>query len=312
MRIVVTGAAGFLGSHLVDKLLGQGHEVVGIDSLVTGSMENLSHLDGDRRFRFIKADVTQYIRVDGPVDRIYHLASPASPADFPRMPVHILKVGALGTLNALGLAKAKDARMLLASTSEVYGDPMVHPQFETYWGNVNPIGARSMYDESKRFAEALTVSYSKQNRVQTRIVRIFNTYGPRMRLNDGRILPNFVKAIFNGDPVPVYGSGEQTRSFCYVDDLVRGIMLLMESLVGLPVNIGNPDEVTVLDFARRVIKLAGSKSMVVHKPLPMDDPMRRKPDITRAREVLGWEPEVGLDEGLAKTLDDFKRRMRWS
>jgi dTDP-glucose 4,6-dehydratase len=308
MRIVVTGAAGFLGSHLVDRLLAQEHEVIGVDSLITGNADNLKHLQNNRLFRFVRTDVTQYIHVPGPVDRVYHFASPASPLDFPRYPVHILKVGALGTLNALGLSKAKNARLLLASTSEVYGDPLVHPQVEGYWGNVNPIGERSMYDEAKRFAEALTMAYYKQNQVETRIVRIFNTYGPRMRLNDGRVLPNFVRSALNNEPVTIHGDGTQTRSFCYVDDLLRGIMLLMESAVDEPVNIGNPEEITVLQFAQEIIKLIGSKSEIVYKPLPKDDPIRRRPDITRAKTLLGWEPRIGRREGLETTIADFKSR----
>lgn len=309
MRIVVTGAAGFLGSHLVDRLLGEGHEVVGVDSLITGQLENLSHLSNNRSFRFIKSDVTQYIHIQGPVDRVYHFASPASPLDFSRFPVHILKVGALGTLNALGLAKAKGARMLLASTSEIYGDPLIHPQVESYWGNVNPIGERSMYDEAKRFAEALTVSYDRQNQVETRIVRIFNTYGPRMRLNDGRVLPNFFSSALRNQPVTIYGDGMQTRSFCYCDDLLRGIMLLMESPVDEPVNIGNPEEITMLDFAKEIITLLNSKSEIVFRPLPKDDPIRRRPDITKAQTLLAWNPVVGRKEGLARTAEDFKRRL---
>lgn len=308
MRIVVTGAAGFLGSHLTDRLLNQGHEVIGIDSLVTGSLDNIKHLEPNRAFRFIKADVTQYIHVNGPVDRVYHFASPASPKDFLRMPVHILKVGALGTLNALGLSKAKGARMLSASTSEVYGDPLVHPQVEGYWGNVNPIGERSMYDEAKRFAEALVMAYHRQNQVETRIVRIFNTYGPRMRLDDGRVLPNFVYAALRGDPIPIYGQGEQTRSFCYMDDLLRGIMLLMESDVDEPVNIGNPEEITVLQFAQEILDMTGSKSKFEYRPLPKDDPVRRQPDIAKAKKHLGWEPLISRREGLQKTIEDFKRR----
>ena len=309
MRIVVTGGAGFLGSHLVDRLLNEGHEVVAIDSLITGSLDNLKHLESNRSFRFIQTDVTQYIHVQGPVDRVYHFASPASPLDFPRVPVHILKVGALGTLNALGLSKAKNARLLLASTSEIYGDPLVHPQVEGYWGNVNPIGERSMYDEAKRFAEALTMSYHKQNHVETRIVRIFNTYGPRMRLDDGRVLPNFVRSAFNNEPLTVQGDGSQTRSFCYVDDLLRGICLLMESKVDVPVNIGNPSEITMLEFAREIIALTNSKSDIIYKPLPKDDPTRRRPDITKAKTELGWEPTVNRHDGLVRTLADFKRRM---
>jgi dTDP-glucose 4,6-dehydratase len=309
MRIVVTGAAGFLGSHLVDRLLEQGNEVIGVDSLITGAAVNLQHLESNKNFRFVKSDVTQYIHVPGPVDRLYHFASPASPLDFPRYPVHILKVGALGTLNALGLAKAKAARLLLASTSEVYGDPLVHPQVEGYWGNVNPIGERSMYDEAKRFAEALTMSYHRQNQVETRIVRIFNTYGPRMRLDDGRVLPNFVRSALKNEPLAIHGDGKQTRSFCYVDDLLRGIMLLMESSVDEPVNIGNPMEITMLQFAQEIIDLTGSKSTVEHKPLPKDDPVRRRPDITKAKNALGWEPTIQRREGLQRTIEDFKRRL---
>ena len=309
MRIAVTGAAGFLGSHLTDKLLAQGHEVIGVDSLVTGQLENLAHLSTNRAFRFIKADVTQYIHIDGPLDRVYHFASPASPLDFPRMPVHILKVGALGTLNALGLSKTKNARMLLASTSEVYGDPLIHPQVETYWGNVNPIGERSMYDEAKRFAEALTTSYHNQNQVDTRIVRIFNTYGPRMRLNDGRVLPNFFSSALRNQPVTIYGDGSQTRSFCYCDDLLRGIMLLMESTIDEPVNIGNPEEITMLEFAREIVQLLNSKSEIVFRPLPKDDPTRRRPDITKAKTLLGWTPIIGRKEGLARTAEDFTSRL---
>jgi len=309
MRIVVTGAAGFLGSHLVDRLLEQGHEVVGIDSLITGRIENLKHLDGNRAFRFVLADVTQYIHVPGPVDRVYHFASPASPFDFPRYPVHILKVGSVGTLNALGLSKAKGARFLLASTSEVYGDPEVHPQSEAYWGHVNPIGERSMYDEAKRFAEALTMAYRRPNQVETRIVRIFNTYGPRMRLDDGRVLPNFVCSALRNEPLTIHGDGTQTRSLCYVDDLLRGILALMESKIDEPVNIGNPDEITMLDFAKEIIALTGAKSEIVYKPLPKDDPARRRPDITRAKAELGWEPRISRSEGLPRTIEDFRRRL---
>ena len=309
MRIVVTGAAGFLGSHLVDRLLGEGHEVIGVDSMITGNPANLSHLADNRNFRLLHTDVTQYIHVPGPVDRVYHFASPASPLDFPRVPVHILKVGAIGTLNALGLSHAKKARMLLASTSEVYGDPLVHPQVEGYWGNVNPIGDRSMYDEAKRFAEALTMSYHRQNHVETRIVRIFNTYGPRMRLDDGRVLPNFVRSALKNEPITIHGDGSQTRSFCYVDDLLRGICMLMESSMEEPVNIGNPDEITMLDFAKEIIALTHSESTVVNKPLPNDDPSRRRPDITKAKNVLGWEPLINRHDGLVRTIEDFKRRV---
>jgi len=310
MRMVVTGAAGFLGSHLVDRLLGQGHEIIGVDSLITGSVENLAHLKGNASFHFIQCDVTKYIGVSGPVQRVYHFASPASPTDFPRFPVHILKVGALGTLNALGLSKAKNARLLLASTSEVYGDPQVHPQSEGYWGHVNPIGARSMYDEAKRFAEALTMSYHKQNHVDTRIVRIFNTYGPRMRLNDGRVLPNFVGAALRNKTIPIHGNGSQTRSFCYVDDLLEGINRLMESNTSDPVNIGNPEEVTILEFAKEIIALTRSQSEIQFLPLPEDDPVRRRPDITLARTLLGWDPKIGRPEGLRRTIADFETRLK--
>ena len=309
MRVVVTGAAGFLGSHLVDRLIAQGHDVIGVDSLITGSLENLKHLEGHKSFRFLQADVTQYIAVTGPVDRIYHFASPASPKDFPKFPVHILKVGALGTLNALGLARAKGARLLQASTSEVYGDPEIHPQTEAYWGNVNPIGERSMYDESKRFAEAMVMAYHKQNHVDTRIVRIFNTYGPRMRLNDGRVLPNLMCSALKNEALTVYGDGNQTRSFCYMDDLLAGIMLLMESSMDMPVNIGNPSETTILEYAKEIIELTGSTSKIEYRPLPKDDPTRRRPDITKARDLLGWEPKVARREGLLRTIEDFKHRL---
>ena len=312
MRVVVTGAAGFLGSHLVDRLLEQGHAVVGVDSLITGALENLAHLKGNSGFHFTRSDVTKFIAVQGPVERVYHFASPASPADFPRYPVHICKVGALGTLNALGLSKAKGARMLLASTSEVYGDPEVHPQAEDYWGHVNTIGPRSMYDEAKRFAEALTMSYHNQNHVDTRIVRIYNTYGPRMRLNDGRVLPNFIRSALRGEPITVYGNGQQTRSFCFVDDLLDGIQRLMESSITEPVNIGNPEEVTIQEFAREIIALTGSPSLIEHKPLPQDDPVRRRPDITRARTLLSWEPMIPRSEGLRRTLEAFQRRIALS
>lgn len=309
MRVVVTGAAGFLGSHLTDRLLADGHEVIGIDSLITGSLDNIYHLRDQRAFHFSEADVTKYIFVNGPVQRICHFASPASPRDFQRFPVHILKVGALGTLNALGLAKAKGARLLLASTSEIYGDPEVHPQREDYWGHVNPIGARSMYDEAKRFAEALTMSYHNQNQVETRIARIFNTYGPRMRLDDGRCLPNFVLAALNGLPLEVHGDGRQTRSFCYVDDLIEGVVRLMESDAADPVNLGNPQEVTILELAQEVIALAQSQSRVVHVGRPADDPARRQPDLSRALTRLGWEPRIARREGLPRTIADFRRRL---
>jgi len=309
MRCVVTGAAGFLGSHLVDRLLSEGHEVIGIDSLITGSLDNLAHLWTNRNFHFSEADVTKFIFVCGSVDRIYHFASPASPRDFSRFPVHILKVGALGTLNALGLAKAKNARMLQASTSEIYGDPEVHPQREDYCGRVNTTGPRSMYDEAKRFAEALTTSYHNQNHVEARIVRIFNTYGPRMRLDDGRCLPNFIIAALKAGSLPIYGTGQQTRSFCYVDDLIDGIVRLMESNAEGPVNIGNPDEVTILELAKEVISMTGGKSELQYMPAMQDDPTRRQPDINRAKTELQWEPTINRAEGLKRTIADFQQRL---
>jgi dTDP-glucose 4,6-dehydratase len=309
MRCVVTGAAGFLGSHLTDRLLADGHEVIGIDSLITGSLDNIRHLHDHRAFHFSEADVTKYVFVNGAVDRIYHFASPASPRDFSRFPVHILKVGALGTLNALGLAKAKNARMLLASTSEIYGDPEVHPQREDYFGRVNTTGPRSMYDEAKRFAEALTTSYHNQNHVEARIVRIFNTYGPRMRLDDGRCLPNFILSGLKGEALTIFGDGRQTRSFCYVDDLIDGIVRLMESPAEGPVNIGNPEEITIQELAAEVIAMTGGRSSITNLPALKDDPVRRRPDITRARAVLNWEPKVHRAEGLQRAVADFRRRM---
>jgi dTDP-glucose 4,6-dehydratase len=309
MRCVVTGAAGFLGSHLTDRLLADGHEVVGIDSLITGSLDNIRHLHDTRAFHFSEADVTKYVYVNGSVDRIYHFASPASPRDFSRFPVHILKVGALGTLNALGLAKAKSARMFLASTSEIYGDPEVHPQREDYFGRVNSTGPRSMYDEAKRFAEALTTSYHNQNHVEARIVRIFNTYGPRMRLDDGRCLPNFILSGLKGEALTIFGDGRQTRSFCYVDDLIDGIVRLMESPAEGPVNIGNPEEITIQELAAEVIAMTGGRSSITNLPALKDDPVRRRPDITRARAVLNWEPKVHRAEGLQRAVADFRRRM---
>jgi dTDP-glucose 4,6-dehydratase len=308
MRIVITGAAGFIGSHLSEALLDRGHSVVGIDNLLTGDTANIAHLAG-RDFVFIKHDVTNYIYVEGPVDAVLHWASPASPIDYLELPIPTLKVGALGTHKALGLAKAKNARFVIASTSEVYGDPLEHPQKETYWGNVNPIGPRGVYDEAKRFAEAMTTAYHRYHGVDAKIVRIFNTYGPRMRLRDGRAVPAFMSQALTGEAVTIFGSGQQTRSFCYVSDLVDGIIRLMESDINDPVNIGNPQEMTIEQIARLIIKLTGSKSQLVYRPLPEDDPKVRQPDITRARTLLGWEPKVGLEEGLTRTLDYFRTKV---
>lgn len=306
---VVTGGAGFLGSHLVDLLLREGHRVIAIDNLVTGSVDNISHLAGDARFRFIKQDVTEFLFLDGPVNYVWHFASPASPIDYLELPIQTLKVGSLGTHKALGLAKHKGARFLLASTSEIYGDPLVHPQTEDYWGNVNPIGPRGCYDEAKRFAEALTMAYHREHAVETRIVRIFNTYGPRMRLNDGRVVPAFVGQALAGRPLTVFGAGAQTRSFCYCQDLIEGIYRLMLRGTSEPVNIGNPHELTVLEFAREILRLTGSRSRIRFEPLPKDDPRQRRPDISRARERLGWEPQVPLEEGLKRTLEWFRNRL---
>jgi dTDP-glucose 4,6-dehydratase len=308
MRVVVTGAAGFLGSHLSDRLLAEGHEVVGLDNLVTGDERNIAHLAGNRKFRFVLHDVTEYIFLDGPVDAILHFASPASPIDYLQIPIQTLKVGALGTHKALGLARAKKARFLLASTSEVYGDPLVHPQPETYWGNVNPVGPRGCYDEAKRFAEAMTIAYRNFHGVDTRIVRIFNTYGPRMRPNDGRIVPSLIGQALRGEPLTVFGDGSQTRSFCYVSDLIDGITRLLESDYKDPMNIGNPAEMTVREFAETVQRLTGTKAPLVLRPLPVDDPRQRRPDIALARKTLGWEPKVGLDEGLKNTVAYFASR----
>jgi len=300
---LVTGGAGFLGSHLCDALIERGHRVICVDNFDTGSLENIGHLrDGDS-FRFVHADITAHYQVDEPVDFVYHMASPASPIDYARLPLHTLKVGAYGTHNTLGLAKAKRARFLLASTSEVYGDPLVHPQKETYWGNVNPIGPRGVYDEAKRYAEALTMAYLRQQGVDTAIVRIFNTYGPRMRPNDGRAIPTFLSQALTDKPLTVFGDGSQTRSFCFVDDLVRGLIALMESGVHDPVNIGNPNEMTLLDMAKTVVEMTESRSEIVFEALPVDDPQVRQPDIARARDLLGWEPKVDLREGLAKTIE---------
>jgi dTDP-glucose 4,6-dehydratase len=308
MRVVVTGAAGFLGSHLSDRLLAEGHEVVGLDNLVTGDERNIAHLAGNRKFRFVLHDVTEYIFLDGPVDAILHFASPASPIDYLQIPIQTLKVGALGTHKALGLARAKKARFLLASTSEVYGDPLVHPQPETYWGNVNPVGPRGCYDEAKRFAEAMTIAYRNFHGVDTRIVRIFNTYGPRMRPNDGRIVPSLIGQALRNEPLTVFGDGSQTRSFCYVSDLIEGITRLLKSGYRDPMNLGNQAEMTVLQFAETIQRLTGTKAPIVRKPLPEDDPKQRRPDITLAQKILGWEPKVSLDEGLRNTVAYFASR----
>jgi dTDP-glucose 4,6-dehydratase len=307
MRVLVTGGAGFIGSHLCDFLLAHGSEVVCMDSLLTGSLDNIAHIR-DPRFLFVKHDVTNFIVVDGPLDYVLHFASPASPIDYLELPIQTLKVGALGTHKALGLAKARGARFLLASTSEVYGDPLVHPQREDYWGNVNPVGPRGVYDEAKRFAEAMTMAYHRVHAVGTRIVRIFNTYGPRMRLMDGRAIPTFVRQALAGEPLTVYGDGSQTRSFTYISDLVDGIWRLMNASVNDPVNIGNPREMTLLELAKLVLRLNGSRSEIVFRPLPTDDPKVRQPDIGRARRLLGWEPRVDVEEGLRRTIEWYRAR----
>ena len=306
MRILVTGGAGFLGSHLCEALLAQGHHVLCVDNLLTGSLRNLEPLRANPRLTFLQHDVTRPISVDGPLDRLLHFASPASPADYLEHPIHTLKVGSLGTHNALGLAKAKQARFLLASTSEVYGDPQVHPQTENYWGHVNPVGPRGVYDEAKRFAEAMTMAYHRAHGLQTRIVRIFNTYGPRMRPNDGRAVCTFLSQALRGEDLTVFGDGSQTRSFCYVDDLVAGILLLLESTEVFPVNIGNPEEISVLQLAQEVLRVTATRLKIVHRPLPTDDPKQRRPDISKARQLLGWEPKVPRHEGLRRTLDYFR------
>jgi dTDP-glucose 4,6-dehydratase len=307
-RVVITGAAGFIGSHLAETLLDRGYAVVGIDNLLTGDLANIAHLTG-RDFVFIKHDVTNYINVEGPVDAVLHWASPASPIDYLELPIQTLKVGALGTHKALGLAKAKGARFVLASTSEVYGDPLEHPQRETYWGNVNPIGPRGVYDEAKRFAEAMAVAYRRFHGVDAKIVRIFNTYGPRMRLRDGRAVPNFIGQALKGEDVTVYGDGSQTRSLCYVSDLVDGVIRLMLSDATEPINIGNPQELTIEAIARTILRLTGSASRIVYRALPVDDPKVRKPDITRATTILQWSPKVTLEEGLGRTIDYFKAKL---
>ncbi len=316
MRVLVTGAAGFLGSHLCERLLNEGHEVIGMDNFITGSAENLAHLAGNQRFTFIRHDVANFIFVPGKVDAVLHFASPASPNPaspfgYTNLPIQTMKAGALGTHNTLGVARAYNARFLLASTSEIYGDPLEHPQKETYWGHVDPIGVRSVYDEAKRFAEALTMAYHRYHGINTRIVRIFNTYGPRMRLDDGRVVPNFLQQALRGEPLTVYGEGEQTRSFCFVDDLIEGLYRLLMSEEHDPVNIGNPREMTILEFANIINRLVGNKAGVVHKSALRlgDDPQRRQPDITRARSILGWEPKIPVEEGLARTIPYFREKM---
>ena len=307
MRVLITGAAGFLGSHLTDRFLRDGHHVVGLDNFITGNPENLAHLTGNERFDFLRHNISTYTYVSGPLDGILHFASPASPVDYLEHPIATLKVGALGTHNALGLAKAKGARFFLASTSEVYGDPLIHPQPESYWGNVNPIGPRGVYDEAKRFAEAMTMAYHRFHGVDTRIVRIFNTYGPRMRPRDGRVVSNFIVQALSGEPLTIYGDGTQTRSFCYVSDEIEGIYRLFMNGDSQPTNIGNPNEFTVQQLAELVVELTGTKSKIEIHPLPTDDPKVRKPDISRAREMLGWEPSVPLREGVLKTIEYFRK-----
>jgi dTDP-glucose 4,6-dehydratase len=308
-RVLITGAAGFIGSHLSDKFLSEGYEVIGMDNLITGDLRNIEHLFPVKEFTFYHHDVSKFVHVPGKLDYILHFASPASPIDYLKMPIQTLKVGSLGTHNLLGLAKAKNARILVASTSEVYGDPLVHPQNEDYWGNVNPIGPRGVYDEAKRFQESITMAYHTYHQLETRIVRIFNTYGPRMRLNDGRVLPNFFYQALTGKDLTVYGDGSQTRSFCYVEDLVEGIYKLLLSDYVYPVNMGNPDEITISQFAEEIIRLTGTTQKVIYEPLPVDDPKQRQPDITRAKTLLGWEPKIHRAEGLRITYDYFKKML---
>jgi dTDP-glucose 4,6-dehydratase len=306
---LVTGGSGFLGSHLCDHLLEKGHRVICVDNFETGNLNNIAHIKDGEKFRFVQANIISHFEVDEPVDFVYHMASPASPIDYARLPLHTLKVGAYGTHNALGLAKAKRARFLLASTSEVYGDPEIHPQKETYWGNVNPIGPRGVYDEAKRYAEAMTMAYLRQQGVDTAIARIFNTFGPKMRPHDGRAIPTFLRQALSEKPVTVFGDGSQTRSFCYVDDLIRGLVALMESGVHEPVNLGNPEEMTLLEMAKLVIELTESRSEIVFEALPVDDPKVRQPDISRAKALLGWEPQVDMREGLQKTIEDAMQKL---
>lgn len=306
MRLILSGVAGFIGSHLCDRLLAEGHVVVGVDNLLTGSMRNLEHLASHPGFKFLRHDVIQPLEVEGPVDGVLHLASPASPKDYLRYPIETLEVGSIGTRNLLELAKRHGARFLLASTSECYGDPLEHPQRESYWGNVNPVGPRSCYDEAKRFAEAMTMAYHRKHGLRTNIARIFNTYGPRMQLDDGRVVPSFIDQALRGKPVTIYGDGSQTRSFCYVSDLVDGLFRLMFSDEAYPVNLGNPEEMTIREFAEWVCRLTGAKAEFEHHPLPEDDPQRRRPDITKARTLLGWEPRVSLEDGLRRTIEYFR------
>lgn len=308
-RVLITGAAGFLGSHLCDRFIAEGYEVIGMDNLITGNLANIEHLFKLKEFEFYHHDVSKFVYVPGKLDYILHFASPASPIDYLKIPIQTLKVGSLGTHNLLGLAKAKQARILVASTSEVYGDPLVHPQSEDYWGNVNPIGPRGVYDEAKRFQEAITMAYHTYHGLETRIVRIFNTFGPRMRLDDGRALPAFMSQALNGEDITVFGDGSQTRSFCYVDDLIEGIYRLLLSDYPYPVNIGNPEEITLLQFAEEILALTGSKSKIVFKPLPQDDPKQRRPDISKAKEILGWQPRFTRSEGLRITLEYFKNAL---
>ena len=309
MRTLITGGAGFIGSHLCERFLAEGHEVICLDNLITGASANIEHLTSNKRFSYIHHDISKQVQLDGPVDAILHFASPASPVDYLQYPIQTLKVGSLGTHNTLGVAKAKNSRYLLASTSEVYGDPEMHPQREEYWGNVNPIGIRGVYDEAKRFSEAMTMAYHRAHGVNTHIVRIFNTYGERMRLDDGRVVPNLMGQALRGEPMTVYGDGSQTRSFCYVSDLVEGIYRLLLSDFHEPVNLGNPNEVSILDFAKEIQQLSGTKSEIVFKPLPQDDPRVRRPDISRARKVLGWEPKVDRRDGMKRTLDFFRGKL---
>ncbi len=309
LRSLVTGGAGFLGSHLSDRLLAEGHQVIAVDNLLTGSVANIEHLAGNDNFLFIKQNVSNHLFIPGEIDFVFHFASPASPIDYLNHPIPTLKVGALGTHNALGLAKEKGAKFLLASTSEVYGDPLEHPQKESYWGNVNPIGPRGVYDEAKRFAEAITMAYHRTHGLDTKIVRIFNTYGPRMRLHDGRVVPSFIGQALEGKPLTVFGEGSQTRSFCFVSDLIDGIYQLAMSAENEPVNIGNPTETTIMEFAKEIIRLTGSTSKIEKRPIPQDDPQQRKPDITKAMNILGWEPQVDFEQGMRTTLEYFQQRV---